>query len=145
MKIMVQRIAWGDRFYAQTLALRYEVLRKPIGLVFDPVIFEHEASDVHIVALENNWVVGCMVLSITNEGVKMRQVAVNPKKQRSGIGASMVQFAEEIASSKKHKRMVLHARDSAISFYLAQGYRIFGFGFNEVGIPHHAMVKDLVD
>lgn len=40
--------------------------------------------------------------------------------------------------------MVLHARDSALDFYLSLGYSIVGDPFEEVGIPHHRMEKSFV-
>jgi predicted GNAT family N-acyltransferase len=86
-----------------------------------------------------------MILSKTSDAMKMRQVAVANELQRRGVGASMVRLAEEIAKNKHAKCMVLHARDTAIPFYLSMGYEIAGEGFMEVGIPHHAMRKSLVD
>ena len=43
--IEVKFIDWGSVKYIQSLALRYEVLRKPLGLIFDPAIFLTEKSD----------------------------------------------------------------------------------------------------
>lgn len=143
--LTVSEIQWGSQVYLQTLALRHEILRKPLGLVFDPGIFGAEAEDHHIVAKQGDWVVGCMILSKTTDAMKMRQVAVANELQRRGVGASMVRLAEEIAKNKHAKCMVLHARDTAIPFYLSMGYEIAGEGFMEVGIPHHAMRKSLVD
>ena len=42
------------------------------------------------------------------------------------------------------KKMILHARDSALDFYVSLGYSIVGDQFEEVGIPHHLMEKSFV-
>ena len=39
--------------------------------------------------------------------------------------------------------MSLHARENVHKFYFKLGYRIEGDLFEEVGIPHYKMVKDI--
>jgi predicted GNAT family N-acyltransferase len=144
-QIRVVEAAWGSKPYVGAIALRHEILRRPLGLVFDPEIFRQECDDWHIVAMHDDWVVGCMILTVKETLVKMRQVAVESSLQNRGIGARMVEFAEQISMDRGATEMVLHARDTAMSFYLKLGYSIVGDGFEEVGIPHHAMRKSLVD
>ena len=137
-------IEWGSVKYIQSLALRYEVLRKPLGLVFDPSIFPEEKKEIHLVANHGDWLVGCMILTDTGNNLKMRQVAVANKYRRCRIGARMVALAEAKAIEMGKQKMVLHARDSALDFYLSLGYSIVGDRFEEVGIPHHRMEKSFV-
>lgn len=143
--MVIQETVWRSQEYIQTLALRYEVLRKPLGLMFDPMVFQLEHADIHVSAKVADWVVGCLILSPHGKSLKMRQVAVSDEWQRQGIGAKMVVFAESLAKKSGFFEMVLNARDSAIPFYLSLGYEIVGSGFEEVGIPHHTMRKNLVD
>jgi predicted GNAT family N-acyltransferase len=143
--IKTQIIEWGSVDYFQTLSLRNQVLRKPLGLVFDPAIFPQEQTDLHIVAKQGDCVVGCMILTRSKDVMKMRQVAVTDRLQRHGIGKQMVEFAERESIKFGCKRMVLHARDTAMMFYLSLGYTTEGQGFEEVGIPHHRMFKQLID
>ena len=56
----------------------------------------------------------------------------------------MMQFAETLARDKGYKKLMMHARDTAIGFYEKQGYRTRGEQFTEVSIPHHVMEKVLV-
>lgn len=137
-------IEWGSVKYIQSLALRHEVLRKPLGLVFDPSIFIEEKVDLHLVANHGDWLVGCMILTDTGNDLKMRQVAVANKYRRCRIGARMVASAEAKAIEMGKENMILHARDSALDFYLSLGYSIVGDQFEEVGIPHHRMEKSFV-
>jgi predicted GNAT family N-acyltransferase len=55
----------------------------------------------------------------------------------------MVEWSEKRAGELGAAKMILHARESAIPFYLRLGYRVEGEPFVEVGIPHRAMVRDL--
>jgi predicted GNAT family N-acyltransferase len=74
----------------------------------------------------------------------MRQVAVDFEYQNLGVGKKMVQFAEAFALQKGFESMVLHARETAVPFYLSAGYTILGEPFTEVGIPHKKMIKTLL-
>ena len=143
--VLVQIVPWGSPRYIQSLGLRFEVLRRPLGLVFDPAAFLDEVNDIHLVAHYKDWVLGCMILSRVEEGFKMRQVAVGHSEQRLGVGSEMIRFAEQYAKEMGFKAIVLHARDSAVPFYLKHNYELVGDGFLEVGIPHHAMRKSFVD
>ena len=142
--IECELIEWGSVKYIQSLALRHEVLRKPLGLIFDPAIFPEEKGDIHLVANHGDWLVGCMILTEAGNDLKMRQVAVANKYRRNKVGARMVALAEAKAIEMGKQKMVLHARDSALDFYLSLGYYIVGDQFEEVGIPHHRMEKAFV-
>lgn len=143
--VLVQIVPWGSQRYIQSLGLRFEVLRRPLGLVFDPATFLDEVNDIHLVAHYKDWVLGCMILSRVMDGLKMRQVAVGQTEQLLGVGSGMIRFAEQYAKEMGYKAILLHARDSAIPFYLKHNYELVGDGFLEVGIPHHAMRKSFVD
>ena len=142
--IECELIDWGSVKYIQSLALRHEVLRKPLGMIFDPAIFPVEKGDIHLVANHGDWLVGCMILTEAGNDLKMRQVAVANKYRRNKVGARMVALAEAKAIEMGKQKMVLHARDSALVFYLSLGYYIVGDQFEEVGIPHHRMEKAFV-
>ena len=142
--IECELIKWGSVKYIQSLALRHEVLRKPLGMIFDPAIFPEEKGDIHLVANHGDWLVGCMILTEAGNDLKMRQVAVANKYRRNKVGARMVALAEAKAIEMGKQKMVLHARDSALDFYLSLGYYIVGDQFEEVGIPHHRMEKAFV-
>jgi len=142
--IECELIDWGSVKYIQSLALRREVLRKPLGMIFDPAIFPEEKGDIHLVANHGDWLVGCMILTEAGNDLKMRQVAVANKYRRNKVGARMVALAEAKAIEMGKQKMVLHARDSALDFYLSLGYYIVGDQFEEVGIPHHRMEKAFV-
>ena len=74
-------------------------------------------------------------------GVQMRQVAVVPDLQGQGIGVAIVERSETLSRQMGFRRMVLHARETAVPFYEKLGYSRIGEGFAEVTISHWAMEK----
>jgi len=143
--ITVYQIEFATPEYDESVALRYEVLRKPLGLEYSPEQLSAEWSDIHLAAFDA-WgkMIGILLLSpLDKQEVKMRQVAVAPEQQGRGVGAALVAASEEIARSLEFKKMTLHAREAAALFYLRLGYQTVGDQFEEVSIPHYKMEKML--
>lgn len=135
---------FGSKKQKESILLRDAILRKPLNLQFSKEELAEEVDQIHILALEEEKVVGVLLLKPLSEvEIKMRQVAVANQNQRSGIGIQMVRFAEYHARSKGYKLVSLHARDKAILFYKSQNYKTVGEEFEEVGIPHFRMEKTL--
>jgi predicted GNAT family N-acyltransferase len=143
----IRTVLFGSPEQLESIELRRDVLRKPLGLDFSAADLAKEKDQVHIVARIENEIAG--VLLLKNEtgdekGVlRMRQVAVKPDWQGKGIGRQMVLFSELWASSNGCHKIVLHARENAVKFYTGLGYTKEGEPFEEVGIPHEFMYKNL--
>lgn len=144
--IQVFQIEFGTPEYDEAVRLRYEVLRKPLGLEYTPEQLAAEYAERHLVACAaSGAIIGYLNLTpVDAETVKMRQVAVAPDVQGKGVGTALVQASEALARRLGFQRMVLHARETAVPFYLRAGYAIAGDRFEEVTIPHFKMEKDLV-
>jgi N-acetylglutamate synthase-like GNAT family acetyltransferase len=137
-------LEFGSEEQMESIALRAEILRKPLGLVFSAEELQLEISEFHIGAMSNSQVVGVLLLKpLDKHHIKMRQVAVHTNFQKQGIGKQMVAFSEDFAKALDYQNMVLHARINAVPFYLSLGYQIDGDQFEEVGIAHHKMFKKL--
>ena len=142
--MIIQLINHNSHQYAQMIDLRLNVLLKPIGVPASFINQEKEANDILIGAFEKEELTGCCVLTkIDEHTVQLRQMAVDITAQGTGIGAAIVDFAENIAKEKGFKTLMMHARDAVIPFYEKCGYDIADDGFTEVGIPHHKMEKHL--
>jgi ribosomal protein S18 acetylase RimI-like enzyme len=142
--VIIREVAFGSAEYQQTLALREDVLRRPLGLDLSREDRAGEERQWHLIAIRKQLLVGCLVLvPLPGAAVQMRQVAVVPEAQRAGIGTALVAYAEELARSRKRTSMLLHARLEAVPFYRRLGYVLEGDEFLEVTIPHRAMRKAL--
>ena len=126
------------------MALRDSILRKPLGLHFQTEELNAESDSRHVACYRGDRLVGCLVLRpITGADVQMRQVAVAAELQGQGIGTALVEFAEALARNVGYRRIVLHARETAVPFYRELGYSSVGDGFKEVTLAHWAMEKAL--
>jgi N-acetylglutamate synthase-like GNAT family acetyltransferase len=140
----LMQITHGSKEYELMVKLRDEILRKPLGLGFTPDDLEKEKDDILIGAFDDGKILGCCILTkVAPDTVRLRQMAVVNKQQGKGIGYSIMSYAENLARDKGYRKLIMHARDTAIGFYERCGYRITGGQFTEVTIPHHVMEKDL--
>jgi ribosomal protein S18 acetylase RimI-like enzyme len=139
--MIVEVTDFQSKDYYQALAVRDKILRQPLNLQFDPAQLAAENLDIHIIAKVGSKVVGTMIMTIVNDNAKMRQVAVLSEFQSKGVGKKMVEAFEQLSKSKRLNSIVLHARETAISFYKNLGYYVEGERFEEVGIPHWKMSK----
>jgi predicted GNAT family N-acyltransferase len=137
-------IDYGSPEYKQMVQLRYNMLRKPLGLEFDPKELENERNDILLGCFDDGKLEGCCLL--TQSGTKearLRQMAVISGLQGKGIGKALIQFAENIAHDRGFKTICMHARKSAMGFYEKLGYEKLGEEFTEVTLPHFKMEKKL--
>lgn len=142
--LTIRQIQHGTAEYEETVALRDDILRRPLGLTFTPESLAGEASEIHIACYSGNQLVGCLILvPLANGALKMRQVAVADLAQGQGVGKAMVEFSENFARNNGFSSMTMHARETAVQFYLKLGYEVIGERFEEVSIPHFKMAKGM--
>lgn len=123
-------IPWGSALYTQSLALRNDILRKTAGLPFYTAALEEENSCLHIAALYNGHLIGCMHLEkIDAFEVMAKQVAVSEEYQGQGIGAALMHYAEEIAHDNGYQLVSLRGKQNAWKFYERLGYEACGGPF----------------
>jgi predicted GNAT family N-acyltransferase len=72
---------------------------------------------------------------------KAERVAVESAFRRSGVGQALMGAVEAWAREEGLQGVVLHAQESALSFYRSIGYELTGEAFDEAGIPHRPMKK----
>ena len=141
MPILVQH---GTKEYDETVVLRDEVLRKPLGLSYDPAELAGEKDSFHLALRMGAELVACLVLKPLDERcIKMRQLAVGKSSQGKGFGRELVNYAHSFAREREYAEIVLHARETARGFYQKLGYEAEGDSFVEVGLLHIAMRKKL--
>jgi predicted GNAT family N-acyltransferase len=138
-------IDFGTPEYDEAVSIRYDVLRKPLGLQFTVTQLEKEWQDIHFACYsERSEMLGCLILTKINDTtLKMRQVAVKEKLQGAGVGKALVDASEVYAQTNNFTTIELNARDTAIAFYERLGYEIVSDIFTEVGIAHRKMVKKM--
>ena len=135
-------VGHGTPKYLETVKLRQAVLRTPLGLTYSDADLATEANQLHLVGFMGSEPVACALLQWTVPGVaKMRQVAVRQDLQGQGLGKCLVKTFEKEAGRRGARKIVLHARQTAVAFYRSLNYEAKGGIFEEIGIPHQKMVK----
>ena len=134
----------GSKEYRQMVDLRFQILRKPLGLTYSPEELAAEKDDILLGCYEDDILEACCMLTKTDpETVRLRQMAVSSNLQGKGIGRALMVFAENIARDHGFKRITMHARESAAGFYEKSGYKVSSDKFEEVTVPHYVMEKEL--
>ena len=143
--MFVTQVEFGTPLYDELIYLRDLVLRKPIGLAFEPDQLSEEYKSIHFAAYsEEDDLLGTLVMTPLGDGqVKMRQVAVFPNRQKMGIGQLMVAASEDYSKEMNFKEIVLSARVPAVPFYEKLGYEVISDLYQEVGIDHYKMRKTM--
>ncbi len=145
MDLELSVIDYSSPYYQKVLHLRNEVLRKPLGLdLFDEDLTEDRDQYI-VVALHEENIAACLMLKILDKDtVKLRQMAVNSDMQRRGFGATLIRYAENFCILNEYSKVELNAREEAVGFYHKLGYHTEGGLFEEVGIGHFKMKKQLM-
>jgi predicted GNAT family N-acyltransferase len=141
----VQIAEFNSTYHKAARELRAEVLRKPLGLPANDPAFNDKETDVHFVALKEDKVVGIVVLvpNYKPRIGKLRQMATSEKVRGEGYGIALVKALEEYAVAKGMIGIELHSRHYAAGFYEKLGYQVTSAVFQEVGMDHFVMEKEI--
>jgi predicted GNAT family N-acyltransferase len=112
-----------------------------------PEEIELDANDArafHALALLDGKPVGCGRYVEHGPGeIKIGRMAALRELRGSGIGRAVLEFLMQTARNRGYTRAILHAQLTSEGFYLKQGFHPEGEVFEEAGIPHRAMTRDL--
>lgn len=142
--IHFQQIEHNSEDYFQSVKLRQEILRTPLGLAFTKDDLKSEALQIHIVGKSEKQIVCTASIMLFQKYCKIRQVAVQQNLQKTGIGEQLMTFCEEYIQQLNIAQIEVHARLSVADFYKKIGYTQVGEEFTEVNLLHIKMVKCLV-
>lgn len=131
-------LAWKN-----AVALREAILRKPLGSIFTQQELEEEQHHIQIAGFLNEVLIATAVLVKEEKALKMQRVAVDERYRNLLVGSKMMAFCERLSLELGINTMYCHARNTAVKFYLNNGYITEGEYFDEDGIPHVKMVKSL--
>ncbi len=140
----IEELAFGSSGYEDALDLRYRILREPLGVEWTDEERSWESRERHFALRAGGEVVACVSIRPLGGGcVKLRQMAVEPRCQGTGLGRRLLERVERVLSRDGVREIELHARDGATGFYERLGYRAQGAPFVEVGLLHRRMRKGL--
>ena len=127
--------------------LRWKILRKPLGQEIDLIKDELENKSYHLAALlDGENIIGVGRLhSLDNEKSQIRYMAVLKKYQKLSVCTKLLKGLELRAEIDNKKYIVLHARGSALNFYINNGYKIVEKSHLLFGkIQHYLIIKKIL-
>lgn len=129
----------------QMLDLRYEVLRKPWNEPRGSEKANDDDQSLHFIILSNeNIVLGCCRCHFISETeAQLRFMAINPDYQRQKLGNQLVNHIEHSVKEAHPaiRKIILHARETAVPFYIAMGYDIIEESYLLFGVIQHYLME----
>src|SRR5580692_10923189 len=104
--------------------LRWRILRQPWTDKRRRVEDEQEQPATHLTAWVGDQLVGCgRFYFISDHEAQIRGMAVEHGHEKKGIGSMILKGLEQRAMQAGARRIVLHARESALAFYRSNQYQ----------------------
>jgi ribosomal protein S18 acetylase RimI-like enzyme len=128
--------------YQSERKLRFQLLYQPFGF-FELEELPTEESSLHLVALKDHKVIGCVLFHPEGDTGRMHQLAVSADHQARGIGTQLVQVLEERLKDDGYQSLYKEVRLPVIEFFEKIGYRPEGELYERSGLDHRRMRKDL--
>lgn len=133
----------NEREWEEYYDLRYRILREPLGKERGSERNDGDLTGEHICIYDNEVLKAIARLDRTESpGVaQVRFVAVEKDQQGKGYGRMVMEAAEEISEDRGDHKMILHARDYAVDFYLKLGYRIVEKSYKLFDVLQHFLME----
>ena len=129
------------------LALREQVFCGEQGVTLYGPTGDIDGLDdeaIQLVAVEDTGaVVGTCRVLVTDGRGRFGRLCVRRDRRRQGLAAALLTEAEREARAAGCTAMGLHAQTDALALYLGAGYAAYTEPFDEEGIEHVGMEKDL--
>jgi ribosomal protein S18 acetylase RimI-like enzyme len=113
-----------DKEFKDYYDLRWRILRQAHGQPRGSEKDDLEELSIHLMVYYEGKIpaaVGRVHLNSKNEA-QIRFMAVEPRYQNSGIGSSLLADLEKRVRTRGASHIVLNSRESAVGFYLKNGY-----------------------
>jgi predicted GNAT family N-acyltransferase len=125
--------------------LRYRVLRKPLNQPIGSEKNEGDKTGIHFALFKSKKLLAIARLDIQEDNqAQVRFVAVENNQQGKGYGFSIMQAVEKKCLDLKINKIILHARDYAVDFYLKQDYKLIEPSYKLFdALQHYLMEKEI--
>ncbi|MEM6939047.1 MAG: GNAT family N-acetyltransferase [Pseudomonadota bacterium] len=123
-------------------ALRREVFIEEQGVSEADERDELDPQSLHLIAFLADVPVGTARIYIKDGVAKIGRVCVLRAQRGAGHGAALIVKSLEVSRGRAHQAK-LGAQTHAIGFYEGLGFTAEGPVYDDAGIPHRDMVRDL--
>jgi predicted GNAT family N-acyltransferase len=137
--LRIELMPW-ESARAQAAPIRFAVFVQEQGVPVEIELDELDAGCLHALAFQGNRAVGTGRL--LPDGHVGRMALLKPWRRR-GVGGAMLEKLVEAAAGRGIRTVRLSAQVHALAFYRAHGFRPEGEVYEEAGIPHQGMLREL--
>ena len=125
--------------------LRYRVLRAPLNQPLGSERNEGDKTGIHFALYEEGHLQAIARLDQSENFIsQVRFVAVESSSQGKGFGRLIMQATENKSKELGNTKLILHARDYAVTFYLKLNYSLIEPSYKLFNVlQHFLMEKDL--
>ena len=133
-------IKLSDPYYKSARMLRWEALEKPMGIPPEVVLSPEDNSNIQLVALEKDHIVGCVLCHPQSEKEgKVFDFVLS--KEGKGLGRQMMIKLEEFLQRRGLSHLYVIAKEDLCEMYSHLGYSREGESFEEYGVLYQKMGK----
>lgn len=130
--------------YKDGLMIRTEVFVKEQSVPAELEIDENEGNCVYnTLYVDGLPAAVARYFPTTDNGIHIQRVAVLKKYRHQGLASELIDKITVDAKTKGYNYLILGAQDQANGFYRTLGFEIIGDQYQEAGILHHDMKKDI--
>ncbi|WP_135363550.1 GNAT family N-acetyltransferase [Halosimplex halophilum] len=137
------RVADGEADREAALAVRREVFVEEQGVPEDIEMDGKDDEAVHFVAVDDDPVGAARLREVDPDVGKVERVAVVADRRGEGLGRALMDRLEATAADRGIDRLTMHAQTHVEGFYERLGYERTSDVFEEAGIDHVEMEKEL--
>lgn len=122
--------------------LRYRVLRKPLNQPLGSERNEGDATGIHFALFNDEKIVAIARLDQASPKIsQVRFVAVDDTAQGKGYGRIIMEATEAKSKDLGNEKMILHARDYAVDFYLRLDYKVVEKSYKLFDVLQHYLME----
>lgn len=130
---------WDDYYN-----MRYNILRKPLNQPLGSERNDGDLAGQHFALYENKIIRAIARLDKSGEGIsQVRFVAVNTESRGKGFGKLIMNALEVHSENGGNTKMILHARDYAVDFYLKLGYTKIDKSYKLYDVLQHYLMEKI--
>jgi predicted GNAT family N-acyltransferase len=138
------KLVTGDVELQEAFEVRRQVFVREQGISEDLVFDGYDREALHMVVKDGEKVIGSIrVQFLADNQAKLERMAILKRYRRKGIGREMFLFLNAVWKEKQVQQVIIHAQFEAVPFYKLCGFDKVGLPFQEAGIKHIEMRKQL--
>jgi predicted GNAT family N-acyltransferase len=138
------KLVTGDIELYEAFEVRRQVFVREQGIPEELVSDGHDGEALHVVVKDGKQVIGsARVQFLADNQAKLERMAVLKRYRRKGIGREMLLFLDTVWKDKQVRQVIIHAQLEVVPFYKLCDFDELGLPFQEAGIKHIKMRKQI--